>query len=130
MIKPSPLARVVAQYQQELPVPFKRYQIQNVWRADKPQKGRYREFMMCDVDTVGLDSISADSEILAVVAQSLQALGFREYKILINDRKTFGDLPIEAIITIDKLKKVGPENVIKELQERGFSEDALKKVQD
>lgn len=123
-----PLARVVAQYQNDLPIPFKRYQIQNVWRAENTQKGRYREFLQCDIDIVGTASSLADAEIVVLVAQALKALGFRDYRILVNDRKVFGDLPIEAIISIDKLKKIGEEGVIKELEERGFSKEALKSV--
>ena len=80
-----PLARVVAQYQNDLPFPFKRYQIQNVWRADNTQKGRFREFLQCDFDTVGDSSIGAEAEILAVINISLQKLGFVNYKIIIND---------------------------------------------
>ncbi|MBA3724042.1 MAG: histidine--tRNA ligase [Candidatus Levybacteria bacterium] len=132
-----PLARVVAQYgsattpdgQPLLPMPFKRYQIQNVWRAENTQKGRYREFLQCDIDSVGLNSLAVDSEIVALVARALTVLGFQEYRILINDRRVFGDLPIEAIITIDKLKKIGADGVKKELVAKGFSEDALDKVQ-
>lgn len=131
-----PLARLVAQYQNQtdtngVPVmtfPFKRYQMQNVWRAENTQRGRYREFLQCDIDTVGLHSAAADAETVAVVSQSLKALGFKEYKILINDRSVFGDLPIEAIITIDKLKKIGEENVKKELANRGFSPDVFDQV--
>lgn len=124
-----PMSRVVAQYQNELSVPFKRYQIQNVWRADKPQRGRYREFLQCDADIVGLNSVAADAEIIAVVSSSLRALRFKGFKILVNDRSVFGDLPIEAIITIDKLKKVGEENVKKELQSRGFAPETLETIQ-
>jgi histidyl-tRNA synthetase len=124
-----PLARVVAQYQNELPIPLKRYQIQNVWRAENTQKGRYREFLQCDIDTVGIASIASDAEILALVSQSLTTLGFQDFRILINDRSVFGSLPTEAIITIDKLKKIGEENVIKELETRGFSENDLQLVQ-
>jgi histidyl-tRNA synthetase len=124
-----PLARVVAQHQNEITFPFKRYQIQNVWRAENTQKGRYREFLQCDADTVGLSTAAADAEVLAVVALSLKALGFRDYKILVNDRSVFGDLPIEAIITIDKLKKVGVDAVKKELVDRGFSGDTLEAIQ-
>lgn len=130
-----PLARVVAQYQNQtdnndhaLSLPFKRYQIQNVWRADKPQKGRYREFLQCDADIVGMQEGMADSEILAVVAKSVETLGFAEYKILVNDRKVFGELPIEAIIIIDKLKKIGEENVLKELEKKGFTKNDFEKV--
>lgn len=125
-----PLARVAAQYQNELPSPFKRYQIQNVWRAENTQKGRYREFLQCDIDIVGTESTVADAEIVVLVGQALKSLGFDEYRILINDRKVFGDLPIEAIITIDKLKKIGVDGVIKELEERGFSKKTLHAVQD
>ncbi len=124
-----PLARVVAQYQNEIIYPFKRYNIQNVWRADKPQRGRFREFLQCDADIVGIDSPATDAEILAVVSQSLRALGFQGFKILVNDRSVFGDLSTEAIITIDKLKKIGEEGVKKELLARGFAEDTLEKVQ-
>jgi histidyl-tRNA synthetase len=124
-----PLARVVAQYQNELPIPFKRYQIQNVWRAENTQKGRYREFLQCDIDTVGIASIASDAELLALVSQSLTTLGFQDFRILINDRSVFGALPTEAIIAIDKLKKIGEENVIKELETRGFSANDLKLVQ-
>lgn len=123
-----PLARVVAQYHNDLPTPFKRYQIQNVWRAENTQKGRYREFLQCDIDSVGTSSPIADAEIVVLIGQALKVLGFRDYRILMNDRKVFGDLPIEAIITIDKLKKIGSENVIKELEEKGFSKDTLSKV--
>lgn len=130
-----PLARVVAQYQNQtdnndhaLSLPFKRYQIQNVWRADKPQKGRYREFLQCDADIIGMQEGMADSEILAVVAKSVEVLGFTEYKILVNDRKVFGELPIEAIIIIDKLKKIGEENVLKELKEKGYTRDDFEKI--
>ncbi len=124
-----PLARVVAQYQDEFPTPFKRYQIQPVWRADKPQKGRYREFLQCDIDTVGATSLTVDSEIIAVIAQSLETLGFKDYRILINDRSVFGNLPIDAIISIDKLKKVGVEGVVKELEEKGFARKDLELIQ-
>ena len=87
-----PLARVVAQFQNELPTPFKRYQIQNVWRAENTQKGRYREFLQCDIDTVGIDSPLADAEIIATAAAALEKLGFENYKIIINDRRVFSEL--------------------------------------
>src|ERR1035437_7660766 len=118
-----PLARVVAQYQNELPMPFKRYQIQNVWRAENTQKGRFREFLQCDIDTVGTSSPLADTEIIEIAATSLKTLGFKNFKILINDRenlkfKTNGiamsqDRNILAVRTIDKLKKIGKEGVLK-----------------
>jgi histidyl-tRNA synthetase len=123
-----PLARVAAQYQGQLPTPFKRYQVQPVWRAENTQRGRYREFLQCDIDTVGTDTQAADAEILAVVAAGLEKLGFTNYRLLINDRRVFGDLPIEAIITIDKLKKIGEDKVKEELNERGIDPSTLDKV--
>src|SRR3989338_2001226 len=87
-----PLARVVAQYQNELPMPFKRYQIQPVWRAENPQKGRFREFLQCDIDTVGSDSPLSDTEVIATVVESLKQLGFKNFKIIINDRNIFSNL--------------------------------------
>ncbi len=113
-----PLARVVAQYQNQIAFPFKRYQIQPVWRAENTQKGRYREFIQCDIDTIGTDSPLADAEIIAVSLEAYKRLGFKDMKILINDRAVFGGLPIEAIIAIDKLKKIGEENVCRELVDR------------
>src|SRR3972149_3873769 len=82
-----PLARVVAQYQGKLPLPFKRYQIQNVWRGENPQRGRFREFLQCDIDTVGTDSALADAEIIEVASEALKALGFEKFKIIINNRE-------------------------------------------
>lgn len=120
-----PLARVVAQYQHELPFPFKRFQIQNVFRADNTQKGRFREFLQCDIDTVGTTSLLADAEIIAVVDSVFSDLGFKGYKIQINDRSVFGDLPIKAITIIDKLEKQGEESVKKELEENGFDSSIL-----
>lgn len=84
-----PLARVVAEYGNQLPSPFKRYQIQNVWRAENTQKGRFREFLQCDADIVGTPSPKADAEIVVAAAKALEALGFTNYKILINDRNNF-----------------------------------------
>lgn len=124
-----PLARVVATFQNDLPFPFKRYQIQNVWRADNTQKGRYREFLQCDIDTVGEASIGCDAEIIAVINTSLQKLGFEKYKILINDRKNFDGIDAGAISTIDKLKKIGADGVEKELKDKGLSEDILSEIQ-
>ncbi len=116
-----PTARVVAQYQSQLPVPYKRYQIQNVFRADNTQRGRYREFTQCDIDTIGLNSATSDAEIVATVYFAFKALGFTSTKVLINDRVVFEGLAPEAIATIDKLKKIGEEGVCKELVSRGIS---------
>lgn len=121
-----PLARVVAQYGSKLPIPFKRYQIQPVWRAENPQKGRFREFLQCDIDTVGLDSLYADAEIIACAIKSLEALGFKDFKILINDRTVFAGMSPVTIRIIDKLKKIGRDNVLKELRDES---DALEKIE-
>ncbi|MEK7573032.1 MAG: histidine--tRNA ligase [Patescibacteria group bacterium] len=128
-----PLARVVAQYQNELPMPFKRYQIQNVWRAENTQKGRFREFLQMDADIVGSDSLLSDAEIISVAVKSLEKLGFRNFKILINDRSVFMNLADSnslsgkdlIIITraIDKLKKIGEEKVLEELISNGFTQE-------
>ncbi len=119
-----PLARVAAQYQNELPMPFKRYQIQPVWRAENTQKGRFREFLQCDIDTVGLNSPLADAEIIATVVESLKQLGFKNFKILINDRTIFNGMPIRIVRALDKLKKVDQETVIQEIMKaRGYTQD-------
>ena len=120
-----PLARVVAQYQNELPMPFKRYQIQNVWRADNTQKGRYREFLQCDVDIVGSSSPLSDAETITVAAKSLEKLGFKNFKILINDRKLLSNISTKSLTILDKLDKIGEENVRKELKEAGESENLI-----
>jgi len=119
-----PLARVVAQYQNELPFPFKRYQIQPVWRAEKPQSGRYREFLQCDIDTVGTDSPLADAEIILCVLAVAKALGFKNAFMAINDRTIFDNLGLskEAMIIIDKLEKIGKEEVIKELEKKNIKD--------
>jgi histidyl-tRNA synthetase len=135
-----PLARVVAQFQNELPTPFKRYQVQNVWRAENTQKGRYREFLQCDIDTVGVDSPLADAEIIATAAAALEKLGFEKYKIIINDRRVFSELVEQgkvsqeemgfAVVAVDKLKKIGEEGVVKELVSKGLNEARAKEIFD
>jgi len=120
-----PLARVVAQYQNDLPIPFKRYQMQNVWRAENTQKGRYREFLQVDADVVGVYSPLADAEIISVVITSLEKLNFKNFKIVINDRANFADIDPQAVLTIDKLKKIGKEGVLKELEEKGLPTSSL-----
>lgn len=138
-----PLARVVAQYQNELPMPFKRYQIQNVWRAENTQKGRFREFLQCDIDTVCTSSPLADAEIIEIAATSLKTLGFKDFKILINDRENLFsfrvglqialDQGIKIIKIIDKLKKIGRTDVLLEISKLGLSNEQaseiLKKVE-
>lgn len=128
-----PLARVVAQYgsassPQVLPMPFKRYQIQNVWRAENTQKGRFREFLQCDADIVGSTSPLSDAEVIIVAAKSLEKLGFKNFKIRVGDRKLFEGIPQAAITIIDKLKKVGLEKVKIELKKKGLDEKILDTV--
>jgi histidyl-tRNA synthetase len=133
-----PLARVVAQYQNELPRFFKRYQIQPVWRADRPARGRFREFYQCDLDTIGTTSPLVEAEQMSAVAEILSRLGFQDFVIRINHRAilslllTKATLPpsqhADALIVLDKLDKVGRDGVSKELAEKGVSDvgrDAL-----
>jgi histidyl-tRNA synthetase len=124
-----PLARVIAMHP-ELPMPFKRHQIQPVWRADRPQKGRFREFWQCDVDTVGSTSPIADAECLAVLHDSLVALGFEHFQILVNHRAILRGMaarvgaPSETkfLTALDKLDKIGREGVSAELQAMGVTD--------
>lgn len=115
-----PLARFVAENKGKLTFPFKRYQIGNAFRAEKPQAGRYREFTQVDIDTVGVDSALADAEILAITATALQLLGIKKFTILINDRNIFKGVSKKAIQILDKWDKIGQAGVKKELQEAGF----------
>lgn len=116
-----PLSRVVAQYQNDLPLPFKRYQIQPVWRAENTQKGRFREFLQCDIDTVGTDSPLADAEIISCTLTTFKTLGFANPVMVINDRRMFDDLGLskKEIIILDKLEKIGNDAVAKELKDSG-----------
>jgi histidyl-tRNA synthetase len=123
-----PLSRVAAQYANALPSPFKRYQIQNVWRAENTQRGRYREFLQCDIDIVGVNSYIADSEIIYVAISCLTTLGFKNFRVLVNDRKVFEGLDSKAILIIDKLKKIGEEGVKEELRNNGFDENILDQI--
>ncbi len=123
-----PLARIVAN-DRELPAFYKRYQIQPVWRADRPAKGRFREFWQCDVDITGTKSLVADAEVCGALAMVLQQLGFADFKILVNHREllralvaTAGIAPEQeglALVVLDKLDKVGADGVKKELAEKG-----------
>ena len=130
-----PLARVVAQYQNELPRFFKRYQIQPVWRADRPARGRFREFYQCDIDAIGSSSLIVESELLAAISDVLGRLGFENFTIRLNDRRvltalldSFG-IPAarhgDVLVGIDKLDKVGTDGVRGELVERGVDEAAV-----
>jgi len=125
-----PLARVVAQYQNELPKFFKRYQIQPVWRADRPARGRFREFYQCDIDAIGSRSTVVDTELLASVCDVLARLGFRDFVLRLNHRRALTALlecagvPAErhgdALIALDKLDKIGVAGVEQELSARGI----------
>lgn len=132
-----PFARFVVQNQNELAFPFKRYQIQPVWRADRPQKGRYREFYQCDADVVGSDSLLYEIELVQIFDEVLSKLGFEDFSIKINNRKILSGIAevcgeaeklIAITVAIDKLDKIGIDGVIKELQERGVSDQAIKKI--
>jgi len=123
-----PLARVVAQYQNELSLPFKRFQIQPVWRAENTQRGRFREFLQCDIDICGTKSSLSDAELLSLIYKAYSSLGFESFKILVNDRDLFKNLAQKAITIIDKIKKIGKEEVIKELQEIGVSSEVLEEL--
>lgn len=123
-----PLARVVAQYANVLSMPFKRYQIQNVWRAENTQKGRYREFLQVDVDIVGIYSPLSDAEIISLALDAVNKLGFKNTTLYINDRKIFQGLESKYVSTIDKLEKIGRENVLKELNEKGLNEKEAKEL--
>ena len=134
-----PLCRVAAMYP-DLPKPFKRYQIAPVWRAERPQKGRFREFWQCDVDTVGSSSMLADAEIIHVIYEILRRLGFRRYVIRLNDRKILkglgqfvgveGQLLTGLYRAIDKLDKIGLEGVQEELQKYGLPAERTARLLD
>jgi histidyl-tRNA synthetase len=129
-----PLARVVAQYQNELPKFFKRYQIQPVWRADRPARGRFREFYQCDVDVLGSQSMVVEAELIAAASDALGALGFDDFTIRLNHRQVLNGLldqagvarekHAEALIALDKMDKAGPEDVAKDLRERGIADES------
>ena len=121
-----PLARYVSQYQNEIKFPFKRFQIQNVWRADRPQKGRFQEFTQCDADVIGSDSILNEIEMINIYAKSLNDLGLKNLELKINHRGILNSISkkIELnsefkkfMIILDKIDKIGQENIIKELVE-------------
>jgi histidyl-tRNA synthetase len=128
-----PLARVVAEHRGKLPRFFKRYQIQPVWRADRPARGRFREFYQCDVDAIGSRSMVVETELCAAVADVLQRLGFQDFVIRLNDRRILSglldaagvpaDLHGQALVALDKMDKIGPDGVRRELQERGIAAD-------
>jgi len=132
-----PFARYVVMHRDELQLPFKRYQIQPVWRADRPQKGRYREFYQCDADVVGSDSLLNEVELMQIVDTVFQRFGVR-VQIKINDRKILSGIAevigeaekiVDITVAIDKLEKIGIDNVNDELRQDGISEEAIEKLQ-
>jgi len=125
-----PFARYVVQHQNEITFPFKRFQVQPVWRADRPQKGRYREFYQCDADVVGSDSLLNEAEFVMIYDEALSKLGLKDFTIKINNRKILSGIAeiidksdniVDLTVAIDKLDKIGLDGVIKELIERGFT---------
>ncbi len=122
-----PLSRVITQYQNELVLPFKRYQIQNVWRGENPQKGRYREFIQCDADIAGSSSPIADAEILRLVLDIYKTFGL-SVTIKINDRENFKNLDKKYVAAIDKLEKIGESEVLSEMTDKGMTEGVAKKA--
>lgn len=132
-----PFARFVVMHRDELQLPFKRYQIQPVWRADRPQKGRYREFYQCDADVVGSDSLLNEIELMQIIDTVFTRFGVR-VQIKINNRKILtgiaeyineADKIVPITVAIDKLEKVGLDNVNAELAEDGLSKEAIEKLQ-
>ena len=128
-----PFARFVVQHRSELQMPFKRFQIQPVWRADRPQKGRYREFYQCDADVVGSDSLENEVELLSLIDMVFSRLGVRvcikvnNRKILTGIAETIGeaDKIVDITVAIDKIDKIGIDNVNAELLEKGLSPEAV-----
>ena len=132
-----PFARYVVMHREELQLPFKRYQIQPVWRADRPQKGRYREFYQCDADVVGSDSLLNEVELMQIVDTVFTRLGVR-VQIKINNRKILSGIAevigepekiVDITVAIDKLDKIGLESVNAELRADGISDEAIEKLQ-
>lgn len=132
-----PFARFVVQYHHQLPIPFKRYQIQPVWRADNPQKGRYREFYQCDADVVGSTSLMNEVELTLILHEVLTLLKIKGFKIFLNNRKILagiaevvgiGEQLVSFTVALDKLDKIGKEKVLEEMLRNGISEQSLDKI--
>ncbi|MGO1244577.1 histidine--tRNA ligase [Sphingobacterium sp. JB170] len=133
-----PFARYVVMHQHEIALPFKRFQIQPVWRADRPQRGRYREFYQCDVDVVGSSSLLNEAEFILIYNEALLALGLTDFTIKINNRKILSGIAevigkpgliVDMTVAIDKLDKIGLDGVNKELLTRGFNEQDVALLQ-
>ena len=132
-----PFARFVVQHQNDLSFPFKRYQIQPVWRADRPQKGRYREFYQCDVDMIGSDSLLNEVELIQLVSEVFTKLKLPEATIKLNNRKILEGIAqvigepeklIDITVALDKLDKIGREKVEAELWKKGLSDDSISQL--
>ena len=135
-----PLARFVAQHRNELTFPFKRYHIAPVWRADRPQRGRFREFWQCDADIVGSSSMLADADVVSVVVESLEAIGINQFTVRINHRKLLEAVAQYAGVdpdraggvyrSVDKLDKIGPDGVTEELIQNGVTPESAGRIVD
>jgi histidyl-tRNA synthetase len=132
-----PFARFVVQHQNEISIPFKRYQIQPVWRADRPQKGRYREFYQCDADVIGSSSLLNEAELVLIMDNVFTKLGIN-VKIKINDRRILQGIAetigaagkfIDITVALDKLDKMPKEKVVEELRQKGLTDEAIEKLQ-
>jgi histidyl-tRNA synthetase len=135
-----PLARVVAQYPNDIALPFRRYQLAPVWRAERPQRGRYREFYQCDADIVGASGMNADAEIISLIVTALTRLGFTSFSVKINSRRLLtaigqfagveGAALAELYRSIDKFDKIGADGVREELIKRGLPDEAVTRIMD
>lgn len=132
-----PFARYVVMHQNDISFPFKRFQIQPVWRADRPQRGRYREFYQCDADVVGSQSLLNEAEFVLIYNEALSKFGLKDFTIKINNRKILSgiaeiigkpELIVDMTVAIDKLDKIGLDGVVKELIERGFTDTDIEKL--
>src|ERR1700753_1042317 len=124
-------------HQNERTFPFKRFQVQRVWRADRPQRGRYREFYQCDADVVGSDSLLNEAEFVMIYDEALSKLGLKDFTVKINNRKILsgiaetigkGESIIDLTVAIDKLDKIGLDGVEKELLEKGFTAEDIERL--
>ena len=129
-----PFARFVTMHRNDIPMPFKRYQMQTVWRGDRPGKGRYQEFVQCDADIIGSEGVLCELELISLFHEALSALGVPGYRILVNDRRILAgiadhlgiaDRLSDWTVAVDKADKVGIDGVCKELMDRGFTDDVV-----
>lgn len=134
-----PVSKVLALYSQKINLPFKRYQIQRIWRAEKPQKGRYREVLQCDIDSFGTTSPLADAEIVAIISESLKRLNFKKFTIKINSRQVLFNLmknlgisqekqQLAIFRSLDKLDKIKSDEVKRELENTGLNQEKIEKL--